>query len=55
MLHNLRYNETLTTLHNASGAGTNADLYLNGSAAQLARQAAGGACTNISFRTGEGA
>lgn len=54
ILHNLRYDETLMTLHNASGAGTNADLYLTGSQAQAARQAAGGACTNIAFRTGEG-
>ena len=53
MLHNLRYNETLFTLHNASGAGTNADLFLTGSEAQAARQSAGGACTNIAFRTGE--
>ena len=39
-------------LHNASGAGTNASLYLTGSDAQAARLAAGGACTTISFRTG---
>ena len=41
------------TFHNASGAGTNAELFLTGSEAQAARLAAGGACTNISFRTGE--
>lgn len=32
--------------------GTNADLFLTGSAAQAARLAAAGACTAISFRTG---
>jgi hypothetical protein len=53
VLLNLRYNECLMTFHNASGAGTNAELFLTGSDAQAARLAAGGACTNISFRTGE--
>lgn len=52
MLHNLRYDDTIMQLHNASGAGTNASLYLTGSDAQAARLAAGGACTTISFRTG---
>ena len=55
MLHNLRYDEGVMTLYNASGAGTNADLFLTGSAAQAARLAAGGACTHIAFRTGGGA
>ncbi len=52
VLHNLRYDDTVMQLHNASGAGTNASLYLTGSDAQAARLAAGGACTTISFRTG---
>lgn len=52
VLHNLRYDDTLMQLHNASGAGTNASLYLTGSDAQAARLAAGGACTTLSFRTG---
>ena len=53
VLLNLRYNEAVATYHNASGAGTAADRFLSGSAAQAAHLAAGGACTNISFRTGE--
>lgn len=53
MLHNLRYDETLAQFGNASGVGTNADLFLTGSAAQAARLAAAGAVTAISFRTGE--
>ncbi len=53
VLHNLRYDETLAQFANASGVGTNADLFLTGSAAQAARLAAAGACTAISFRTGE--
>ncbi len=52
VLHNLRYDETLAQFGNASGVGTNADLFLTGSAAQAARLAAAGACTAISFRTG---
>lgn len=52
VLHNLRYDDTIMQLHNASGAGTNASLYLTGSDAQAARLAAGGACTTISFRSG---
>lgn len=55
MLHNLRYDETLLTFHNASGAGTNSELYLNNSEARTAREAAGGAVTNLAFRTGAGA
>lgn len=52
VLHNLRYDETLMSLHNASGVGTNADRFLTGSEAQAAALAAGGAVTSISFRTG---
>lgn len=54
VLHNLRFDETLMTFHNAAGAGTNADLFLTGSTAQAARLTAGGAVTCIAFRTGAG-
>lgn len=54
VVHNLRYNETLMSFHNASGVGTNADRFLTGSDAQAAAMAAAGACTSIAFRTGQG-
>lgn len=54
MLHNLRFDEPVMQFTNAAGAGTNADRFLAGSAAQAARLAAGGACTSLSFRTGAG-
>jgi U3 small nucleolar RNA-associated protein 21 len=53
-MHNLRFDETIMELVNASGLGTNADLYLPNTAARAARTAAGGACTALSFRTGAG-
>lgn len=39
---------------NAAGAGSNSDLYITGSAAQIARKAKSGACTALAFRTGNG-
>ena len=53
ILHNLRYDDTLLTLHNAAGAGTNADRFLTGSDAQAAALAAPAAVTTLAFRTGE--
>ncbi len=49
MLHDLRYDETVTTFRNASGVGAGAELLPNTAAA---KGAGGGACTCISFRTG---
>ena len=49
MLHNLRYNEEVVTFANASGVGAKASLLLDPAGAN---SPGGGACTAISFRTG---
>lgn len=54
VLHNVKFDKTLMQFSNAAGAGSNLDLFIAGSAAQLARKARSGACTALAFRTGSG-
>lgn len=50
LLHNIRFDEGVAAFSNASGAGTADEAFLPG---QARSSAGGGACTAISFRTGE--
>jgi hypothetical protein len=54
VLHNIRFDEELCTLHNAAAAGTAAERFLTGSKAALAAAAASPAVTSLAFRTGAG-
>ena len=49
LLHNIRFDEPVASFSNASGTGTNDEAFLGG---MPRGNAAGGACTAISFRTG---
>ncbi|BDA46919.1 probable guanine nucleotide-binding protein subunit beta-like protein at C-terminar half [Coccomyxa sp. Obi] len=51
LLHNIRFDEPVAAFSNASGTGTNDEAFLGGASRS---NAAGGACTAISFRTGAG-
>jgi hypothetical protein len=54
LLYNIKYNELLMEFHNVAGAGSGAEQLLPGRGQAGGVAGGGGACTAISFKTGEG-